>query len=171
MEIPGGGGRAPCAHLPCSIKICYCYLGWAVTEERKMSPGALFQQSSPGQLHFREQQVLKPEVAVSSVLLISCKYFIKAAAWQNPTKSGLSAWEWQQQGGCRHVRGCVFYHSFPLFISMCLHFSSFTCSLHTSLPWPGELTSQACVFWSICRSERKKKKPHWESDRGLRNTF
>lgn len=121
-------------------------------KKKKKNPGAIFQQSSPGQLHFHEQCVFKPEVAVGSVFLISCKHFIKAAAWQNPTESGLSAWEWQQQGGCRHVRGCLFYPSFPPLISTCLHFSSFTCSPHTSSPWPGELTCRACVFWSFCRS-------------------
>ncbi len=134
-------------------KMCICCLDWAVTEGREMSPEAFCQQSSLGQLHFHERQALKPEVAVSSVFFISCKHFIKEAAQQNPTESGLSAREWQQQHGCRgDMREAAFSIPRSLLSSPCVCISPVsTARLHTSPPWPGYMTGElTSPSWCVC---------------------
>lgn len=92
---------------------------------------------------------------------ISWKHFIKAVAQQNPTESGLSAWDWQQKRRlpAGHAGSIPL---FPALISMCLHFWSFTCpptptpptppqTLHLDQDtWLGSWQARAWVSGSVC---------------------
>lgn len=138
----------PCAYLPCSNKICYCYLCWAMTRKRKINPQESFSN------HFQDNFIF-----MSVVFCLFKAWGSSHLSFPHLPKTfyqsgslAESHWIWPvslRLTTTGLVRWCIFYPSFPPFISMCLHFFSFNCS-PTLTPDQdtrlGSWQAQACVM-------------------------